>query len=598
MRAAGIAERSARAREKTVALHGGNVMLRWIILVCLAQTPTLVVAQGPAEGLKGSRVATTQELEDVITEAKRLSDKNAFVNITARAAAVISLSDPARAETMFLDLWKFSNAPTDKNFDAQRARVHILKYLHSRNSKLARRLIAERLSEDGSSNPARTVGFDEESQLPGKLAAALLDTDPSAAAAVLEQNLATAVTMQGVAALARLREKNFLLGDYIAAKVIDAMITRPTLASLPGLHILGAYTFAGAEAPVTSIEAEYSRQSLQHRYFVTGVDVLRLSLNESNEALLKDQQLTQRHLQFRAAYQAELATILAALASRFQPSLAPELSGIAIKLAPQVPAHMPRLTQTTLARLSGSFTSEDPEQRFVFALSSGDFDTARSELERIRDGERRNMYAQVLIKSEVRALLAKSDLMEAVTAIRKVEDRTDRLAMYLDALKTTKKKSDGDVAKIIINEARLLIPQTDRNGLHLRALLAFTSQLIKLGAQDEAFEFLTGAVTTINSLSANSNNQAAGKSLVESAMSELNDPNSLLDDADMEQAFTAVGVFDLDVGLTHAKKIHPRPVQLIARLQTIQGVIKQAAAKPKPSAPPVKAAPRVNSSKP
>ena len=572
-------------------------MPKWLITLCLLITPAQAIAQGPADLPKENQPAVGEELENVIGEAKRLSDKNAFVNITARAAALISLSEPARGEAILLELWKFSNSQTDKDFDASRARVLVLKYLHSRNSKLARRLITERLSQDAST-PARLVGFDEESALPGKVAAALLDTDTAAAAAVLEQHLTMVVTMEGAGALAQLRQRNFLLADYIAAKVIDAMTSRPTLTSLPGLHLLGAYTFAGAEAPPPSIEAESSRQSLQYRYFATGVDVLRASLNESAEVLLREQHYTPRQLQFRGAYQAELAAILAALAPRFQPALAGELSGLAAKLAPQVPPNMPRLSRTLLAGLSGNFNSDDSEERLAFALSSGDLDRARNELERLKDGQKRSLYEQMLIKSEARAFMARSELMEAVTAIRKLEDSTSRLVMYLDALKIATGKRDADVATIIINEARLLIPQTDRNGLHLEALLTFVSRLVKMGAHDDAIEFLNGAVKTINALSARTTQTKGTKSPGEAAMAELNDPNRLLNEPAMEQAFTAVGKLDLDVGLTHAKKIQPKPVQLLARLLTIQGVIKQNASKPKPAASPAKVAPPANSVKP
>jgi hypothetical protein len=295
-------ENSARARHNCAEAYGENIMLRYAVIVALLINPTLLTAQEVVERVKDNPVTAAQELETVITEAKLLDDKNAFVNITARGAGLTSVSHPARAEQMLLDLWKFSSSQTDEDFDKQEARVRVLKYLHLRNPKLARRLMAELLSQDGLSTPARTLGLDAESELPGKLAAALLDTDPGAAGALLEQHLTTVVTMEGAAALSRLREKNFLLADYIAGKVIDAMTTRPTLTSLPGLHTLGAYAFAGSEAPLPSVEAESSRQSLQARYFAAGVEVLRASLNESSETLVKDQQYSQLHLQFRSAY--------------------------------------------------------------------------------------------------------------------------------------------------------------------------------------------------------------------------------------------------------------------------------------------------------
>ncbi len=566
---------------------------RWFVVLSLLLNPIPLLAQQPAELPNENPTSATQELEAIFTEAKNVTNENAVVNITARAAMLLSYSDTARAEKMFLDLWKFSHEQRGKGFDRSQAKLLILKSMYSRNPKLARRLMSEGQEQSASSLP----GLDDESAVSGRLASALMDVDPASAASVLQQSLSQAVTPATLGALIRLRERDFLLGDYVAAQAVDALTTQPTLSSLPGLHTLGAYVFPGAEAPAPSIDAESSRLSLQFRYFAGGCDILRASLNESNEALVKDQRYSQRQLQFRGFYQAEVAAILAALATRLQPSLAPELTAIANRLAPQVPANMPRLPQFTLAQLSGSFTSEDPEQRFFFALSSGDFDSARNELDRFKDADKRTLYLQLVLKSEARAFLAKSELMEAVTAIRKLADPTARLVMYMDAIKAAKSKRDAEVSRVIINEARLLIPQTDRNGLHLRALLSFTSQLAKLGATDDALEFLKSAVSTINSLGP-AGEESASKSLAESAMAELNDPNSLLDEPEMERIFVAVGLLDLDLGLTQAKKIQPKPVQLMARLQTIQGVIKKEALKPKPKAPPVKVAPQVDSSKP
>ena len=562
---------------------------RFLLVACLVLNLIPVAAQRRADVSNERRATADQELEAVITEAKNVTDENAMVSITAHAAMLLSYSDPARAENIFLDLWKFSVNQKGKDFDKQRAKVLVLKYLYMRNAKLARRLMSEARRQSDSSLPS--MGLDDESIVPGKLASSLIDVDPTSAAAVLQEALSRAVTPSTVGALTRLRERDFWLGDYVAANSIDGMTTRPTLASLPGLHLLGAYVFPGADAPIPSIEAESSRQSLQFRYFSAAYDVLRASLNESNEGLVRDQHYTQGQLQFRAAYQAELATVLAALAPRLQPLLAAELSNIAIKLAPQIPSTMPRLPQYTLARLSGSFSSDDPEQRFFFALSSGDLEAARSELDRVKDGDKRNIYLQLLIKSEARAFLAKSELMEAVTAIRKLEDPTARLVMYMDAVKAAKARRDADALKLIINEAQLLIPQTDRNGLHLRALLSFASQLTRLGANDEAIEFLKSAITSINALTPVSED-ATTKSSANAAMAELNDPNSLIDAPEMDQAFNGIGLVNLELGLTQAKRIQPKPVQLMARLQTIQGVIKQAASKPKQSPSPVKASPR------
>ena len=530
------------------------------------------------------------DLEEVISQASRLDDKLASIVVRARAAALISYSDPARSETMFLQIWKLANERTDKDFDREQAQLQILKILFSRNSKLARRLLAEQARLAKSSPPASASGQDT-TRLSPKLALQLVDSDPVTAAALLEESLSTDVTPAGLGALFQLRAKDSFLSDYIAARTLDALTNKPTLVSLPALQVMTAYAFPGPEAPVSSVEAETSLQQLQLKYFVTSYDVLKASLNETKESLIKNYHYTERDLQYRNANQGQIAAILAALAPRFAPSLSVELNDIAGRLAPQIPANIAQLTQFALRRLRGEqLTSEDPEQQFAFALSKGDFAEARKQLDLLKDDQRKETYAQLVTKNEARTLLNQSEIMKAVTLIRNLPDQTMRLVMYLDALKAARKKRDADLTKIIIDEARLLIPQVDRNGLHARALLSFATQLSSATSNEDAIEFLNSAVTTINALALRNTEQSEPKSMAEAAMAELNNPNSLLDAPEMEQAFSAAGLIDLERTLEQAKRIEPRAVQLTARLEAIQGVIKLPLSKPKsvPQKPVIK----------
>ena len=572
-----------------------NLRVFFILLVLLI--PAQLVAQTTVSK-EGSAVGA-EELEAIISEAEKLTDKKVFVNIKARAAMLVSFSDPGRSEKMFLATWQFVNAQPEEAFDKEQAKLVILKYLLSRNPNLARQLLAEQPKPDDTSKPSALPGRDKALRSASKLASVLAETDPSAAAGLLEQSLSLGVTPIGVAALSRLRETNSLLSDYVATKVVERLPNQPTLASLPGLFGLGAYVFPGAEAPMPSADAEASLQLLQYKYFLACHDVLRASLVETNEVLVKDQRYTPPELQYRTAYQAQVAAILAALAPRFQPSLQTELTAIAAKLGPHVPPNMPQLSRTTLSRISGTpLTSDDPETNFFTAISNGDFDEASRQLDRIKDADKKDMYAQLLFKAQARALLAKSDVMGALTAIRKMQDQTMRLVAYLDAMKAAKRKNDAELSNIVVNEARLLVPQTNRNGLHVRALLSFSGQLAKHVTKDDAFDFLNNAVVAINTLSRKSNDEIEAKSLAEEAMAELNDPISLFDSPEFEQAFNAAGLIDLDAGLTSANKIQAKPVQLLARLQTIQAVIKRGPGKAKPASAPAKVAPRANSSKP
>jgi hypothetical protein len=214
-------------------------------------------------------------------------------------------------------------------------------------------------------------------------------------------------------------------------------------------------------------------------------------------------------------------------------------------------------------------------------------------LDLLNDEKKKDIYTQLLHKNEARSLLAKSDVMGAITVIRKIQDQTTRLVCLLDALKVARKKSDPDLLNIVIDEVRLLIPQTDRNGLHLRALFFLTAQLANSSRKDDALEFLNSAVVTINALSKVTDEQEEPKNLSEAAMRQLNAPINLIEDAEMDQAFSAAGLLDIEAGLALAGKIDPKPVQLVARLGTIQGVIKRRRVESKaPSKPKVAPTPR------
>jgi len=555
---------------------------RLFIIALTLLTPVYLFAQNTENVTKESRASAAQELEAVIVEAKKLDNKNALVNVRSRAAMLVSFSNPGRSEDMFLEVWKFVKDQTaDSDFDKTQAKLVILKYLFPRNPKLARQLVAEQAKPEESSSKSPAAGRDDDQRMAGRLASQLVDADPSAAASLLEKSMSISATPAAMGALSRLREKDSFLSDYVAAKVLDGLTTQPTRVSLAGFSLLTAYVFPGPDAPISSIEAESSLQSLQFKYFLIGYELLKASLPETSEVLLKDQHYTQRDLQVRAAYQGQIAAMLAALAPRLQPSFSVELTAIAGKLAPQIPANISQLSQFSVARLSGKFASEDPEQSLFFALSNGDFDEARKQLDRLKDDKKKDIYGQLIFKNQAKALLAQSDVMGALTAIRKIEDQTVRLVMYLEASKAVKKKHDSDLSKIVINEARLLIPQTDRNGLHVRALLSFVSQLTEPGTNEDAMEFLNLAVVSINTLAKRTNEESAAKTLAESAMAELNDPNSLLDASEMDQAFSLVGLRDLEQALAQARRIEPRAVQLVARLETIQGVIKLPPSKPK-----------------
>jgi hypothetical protein len=555
------------------------MLTKLLILPALLLTPLQLWAQTQVHPVsRTTKETAAAELESVIAEARKLDDRLAMIDLKARAAALVSLSDPLRAEIIFLEIWRFAKGQPDRDFDKEQALALILKHLFPRNPKLAKRLLSEEPKPDESSLAVRATGQDPGLSRTAKLASQLADHDPRAASELLERNLATSVTPAGLNALLRLREKDELLSDFVVAKAMDGLRAQPEVVSMSGLHLLSAYLF-----PENSIvEISQSLESLQIQYFSTTLDVFRASLAQSEATLLKDQHYTQTDLRLRAIYQARLSITLAALAPRFQPDLSAELNALASKLGGVLPDNLALLAKLTTARLGGNLAVPDhPELAIPLAIQSGDFEEASRLIEDLKSDQLRKTYSQLLAKVEARALLAKADVRGALTRIRILDDQAARLILYLEAIRVVQMKRDPSLSSLVINEARALIPQVGRNGLHVRALLTFASQVPALASIDEALDFLDAAVVGINSLPKQPDDATATKSGAELAWGEISDPLSLLDSPELARAFSSIGAIDLERAIIEARKIAVKPVQLLARLEAAGEVLKLAAHQPK-----------------
>ena len=261
------------------------MILRSFIILSIVLAQVRINAQQVVPALRDPGAVAAEELEKIIVEAQNLDDKNALVNIKSRAALLVSYSDRVRAEGIFLALWKYTKEQVAEAFNQEQARLQILKCLFSRNPKLARQLLAEQQkSRESTSQTRQPMDGDDDVRLSTRLGSQLVESDPAAAAGLLDRSLSIAVTPGGVAALAGLRTQDPLLSDYVATRVLDGLASQPSMASLSGLHLMGAYAFPGSEITIVSPEAESSLQQLQYRYFLIGYDALRSSLLETNEA--------------------------------------------------------------------------------------------------------------------------------------------------------------------------------------------------------------------------------------------------------------------------------------------------------------------------
>jgi len=195
---------------------------RVIVVAAIALTAVPSFGQQTTKAVAENRDIAAQELEEILRDAVKLDDKMDLLTVRARAAMLVSFADSVRAEKMFVAAWKFANEQSDEGFDREKAKLVVLKYLYARNPKLARQLLAQ-LPAKESSPKTRAMGRDNDQQFSSKLASQLVEADPSVAAALLEKSLSIAVTPAGVGTLAQLRQVDYLLADYIAAKVLDGL---------------------------------------------------------------------------------------------------------------------------------------------------------------------------------------------------------------------------------------------------------------------------------------------------------------------------------------------------------------------------------------
>lgn len=536
-----------------------------LLLICT----TALMAQHTVSLHSSNSDRAVDEIESVLSELPKVDTAFAKVVIKAKSASLLSFRDPVRAEALFIETWKFAKEQSDSGFDKDRALNTILKYVYPRNAKLAKQLLSEELGVEtkGENGPLTS---DNNRKL-ARLSAELIDSDPVTASTMLERHLAQGITPAGIGALQRLREKDPLLSDYVVSRTLEHFYAAPTSLSLGGLYLLNSYVFPESHIFAVSPSLQLALEALQFRYFSISYDVLKRSLaeDEANKQTSASSPPSPRSIN-----QAQMAILLAALSSRYQPSLVREASALASKLSASLPPKLMQLAQFTSARLSNQPSrTENPEVAFALALAKGDFQEADLLISRLKTEDQRNAFSQMLVKTQAKSALKGDRVEDALSFIRRVENADARLVLYIEACAAAYKKRDKTVSRAIVAETRSLIPQTGKNGLHIRALLSLSSQLVLMESRDEAAELLDLAIVGLNALKSDS--VVSAKTALDAAWNELNDPQSLLSAPELERAFMSLGALDLDRALGEAIKIKDRSIRLVSRLESVQRLIRQ-----------------------
>ncbi len=526
-----------------------------------------------------------QELGSVIVEAQNLQNKTDAFKVLSKGANLLWLRSPTKSRSMFQQLWQLTNEQIGENDDREEARTDILRYLAPRDPKLAAKLLDEASADF--TNPREVPfsqqikGTDPTSQRLNNLASKLVQQQDSIQAAnLLERALAVAVTPGTLSTLTKLRQRSPGLADSVVSRTLERLKTRPTVISLPSLYLLVDYIFPASNVDANAATVNAPSQILRVRYFSTSYSVLKKSLKESEALLSKEQGYSKNDLRFRSIYQNQLAGVLVVLAPKFAPELIPELRTLATEQFAALSPNAMVMSRFTRMRLSDN--QESSGDRFTdisVALAKGDIHQAERLLGGVEDEKFRKAVAQTIAKIAFGLALAKSELDEALAEARKFEDPAAKAIAYAQLARVAHAKGDTDFTKLIVADALSLFSAGKSTGLHARALLMLAPEALALSVPD-SLDLLRRAATVINELPKVSKTEDSGSF----DSYNLDDPLSLRDAPELQRAFSTIAFEDFEGTLSVARQIEPKLIGLLARLATLETVLKKTKNKTKLSA--------------
>lgn len=532
----------------------------------------------------------TQEVEFILSSADKIDNPLLMAKVKAKAANVIWTQSPEQSRAIFVKLWDYIDSQTDKSFDKEEARMAVLQYLLPKDRALANRLLKKSAgnTEEKVSDFDKINGKDPETRRLAFTSYRLAETDATLAATVLEQSLAHSTPPMVAPILTRIRERNPLLANYVASRALENFLNQPRTVALIGLNTLVAYLFPYTPSPAASPEVAESDENLRFQFMSVGYQILKESLTESDEFLIKEQQLSKQSLGFRTFSQAMLAAILTALAPRYAPQYFVALNEAANRLIATQSKQFADLIQFQVAAVKGTIgatgeteRSEVSEAEISNALSKGDFKEAENLIDKLKDETKKKTWTQLLLKAQTKFHLTNGELLLALSAARKMDNAAQRMLLLAEIAKAAHKKRDQVLLTDILLEARKTSADSLPKGTHAATLFAIAAETAYFAAP-EATLMLQDAVAVVNSMTYSVDDKKADSS----SAAFLNDPNRFVDSTEMMRAFAALGEVNIEDTLLVAGKLENKPVQMAARLATIEKILRKTLPKVKPEVQP------------
>jgi len=566
-----------------------NIRTRLVSVILLSVTAPIVI-NGQMEDIKQIRYRrAAQELEQVLEESQKL-DPILAVKVRAKAANLLWLQSPDRARTIFIALWDLIEKESSKTgFPTEDARTTVLRQLYPRDTRLAKQLIQGvvakgNANEQGPLSFNKISGKDVDTNRLARVAYRLLDSDTTLAVEVLEQSLAYNTAPQSIIVLSKLRDSDALLANYIARRTLQNFSNQPKTIAVVGATHLISYLFPLVPSPPASMEIAESDEGLRAQFLAVGYQILKESLEESEQSLKDTYHMSAEGLGFRTYAQGFLAETLTTISTRYAPHLTPELRLIASDLLAKLPAPMAqaaRMQAGAAGTTAEAFDAgEENQTAAVFgAIARGEFSRARDLIDKLKDERTKKSYTQQLLKAEFKSYLALSELDKALKTALLVDDSSVRMQMLGQLAKMAHQKGNLPFSSEVLREARKTAVDPDRKGMHARALFMLASETAYF-AGPETLLVMEDGVKQINELS----------DLPKEKALALNDPNSFLDSNELVAAFSRVGKTYLEESLQLSTKINNPAVRQAVRLSSIEKVLparpREASSKPvTPSSP-------------
>ncbi|MBV9923598.1 MAG: hypothetical protein JOZ96_01050 [Acidobacteria bacterium] len=538
-----------------------------LFALCL-MTPAAFGQESLAPGaLQRQRAA--RELEGVINDTARLTDKSSYVKLRARAANLLWPQDRERAGLMFSELWAWIDRQDEKGFSKEDARAVVLTNLFPRDAGSARRLL------EASQAEAKEGGLG--SKRLNRLASELLESQPAAAAELLTESLTAKPSPEGLPVLSKLRDKDATLADGVAERLLGALALQPPDAALSTLYAMNYYVFPASAAVGGTVPAP-ANESLRRRYFTSSYAALTQSLQERRAPQNGAAAAARPTPSF---FQVQMAELVGALSNRYAPDRAVEVQGLTAQVSAGASPEYEQVAQAMLRRVAGGAAGgpndfrglpSGPGAEVVSALAVNDFNGAKQLLDEPENALVRRDLVRMIDAAEFKHHLSRGELAEAFNKAQNTESPDTTVSMFTQVAAAAVKRGNDPSAAQILAASRAAIRKAGCTPLKAKSMLSLASASAPVSAA-EAVEWLRDGAACVNA-------PGGAATKPEGAGAAASSPSG---GPELGQAFSAVGKIDLDVALLVANTLEDPAAQLTAKLSACESWLNATEERPKPA---------------